>query len=298
MSTQASHYLHSYNLHGGFFMKVIKVLNTSIVLAKRNDRREVIVFGKGIGFKSKPGDVINKDDIEKTYILESEQVSSDVVNLLRDIPGEYLSLVDEIVEHSKSILNVSLYEHIYVSLIDHLYFAVKRVNNNIPISNRMHWEIKKLYPIEYDLGRYALTLVKKHLKVDFPEDEASNIAFHLINAQQIDQNSNQVMLLTSIVKNILNIVKITFDVEFDTDSVNYSRFVNHLQFLAQRLINDKMLNSDDDEFLMSAIHKYNDEYQCSLSISDYIKTRFERSIPNEELLYLIIHINRVIVRDK
>ncbi|SHE41749.1 transcriptional antiterminator, BglG family [Vibrio gazogenes DSM 21264] len=279
-------------------MKIIKILNTSVVLVKRNDNREVIVFGKGIGFKSKPGDRINPDDIEKTYILESDSVTLEVIDLLRDIPGEYLSLVSEIVEHTESVLKVSLYEHVYVSLIDHLYFAAKRLKQNMPISNRMHWEIQKLYPMEYSLGKHALTLAKQYLDVDFPEEEASNIAFHLINAQQVDQNMNQVMLLASIVKNILNIVKITFDVEFDTFSVNYSRFVNHLQFFAQRLVGDKMLKSDDDEFLMSAIHKYNEEYECALSINDYVKARFERSIPNEELLYLIIHINRVIVRDK
>ncbi|WP_074374328.1 BglG family transcription antiterminator LicT [Vibrio spartinae] len=279
-------------------MKIIKILNTSVVLVKRNDSREVIVFGKGIGFKSKPGDQINPDDIEKTYILESDSVTLEVIDLLRDIPGEYLSLVSEIVEHAESVLKVSLYEHVYVSLIDHLYFAAKRLKQNMPISNRMHWEIQKLYPMEYSLGKHALTLAKQYLDVDFPEEEASNIAFHLINAQQVDQNMNQVMLLASIVKNILNIVKITFDVEFDTFSVNYSRFVNHLQFFAQRLVGDKMLKSDDDEFLMSAIHKYNEEYECALSINDYVKARFERSIPNEELLYLIIHINRVIVRDK
>ena len=44
-------------------MRVVKVLNTSIVLAKRNDNKEVIAMGKGIGFRSRPGDIINENEI-------------------------------------------------------------------------------------------------------------------------------------------------------------------------------------------------------------------------------------------
>ncbi|MCY7604131.1 CAT RNA binding domain-containing protein, partial [Bacillus altitudinis] len=36
-------------------MEIIKVLNTSVVLAKRDDGKEIIVMGKAIGFKNKPG---------------------------------------------------------------------------------------------------------------------------------------------------------------------------------------------------------------------------------------------------
>lgn len=43
-------------------MKVIKVLNNSLVLTADDDNREVIVMGKGIGFNSKTGDEINPAD--------------------------------------------------------------------------------------------------------------------------------------------------------------------------------------------------------------------------------------------
>ncbi len=47
-------------------MKVIKVLNNSLVLSTDSDNREVIVMGKGIGFNSKVGDVLAAASIEKS----------------------------------------------------------------------------------------------------------------------------------------------------------------------------------------------------------------------------------------
>lgn len=279
-------------------MKVMKVLNSSVVLVKRSDKKEVIALGKGIGFKSKPGDFISEDEVEKIYVLESEVVASDMMNLMRNTPNEYLILVDEIITHAKKTLRSELCENIYVSLTDHLHIAAKRVKNNIPITNRMLWEIQKLYPLEYEIGKQSLILAKERIGVEFPEEEAGNIAFHLVNAQQTDGNMEQVLLLASIVKDILNIVKITFNVEFDTFSVNYSRFINHLQFFSQRLVESKMLHNDDDELSFQAARKYTVEHECAISISEYVAARFDKSIPNEEMLYLIIHINRVIDRNK
>ena len=278
-------------------MKVIKVLNTSVVLVKRRDGKEVIILGKGIGFRSKPGDYVLPEEVEKTYVLENKSVTLDVAELLTNVPNEYLQLVNEIVEYATKVLNVQLCETLYVSLIDHLYIAVKRMNNNKKITNRMHWEIQKLYPAEYDIGLYSLSLIKKYINTDFPEEEAANIAFHLVNAQQVDGNIEHVLLLSSIVRDILNIVKVTFEFEFDTSSINYSRFVTHLQYFSQRLVSNKMLKNSDDELLIQASNKYVSEYNCIVSICEYVNARFDKIIPNEELLYLLIHVNRVVERE-
>lgn len=54
-------------------MKVIKVLNNSLVLTADDDNREVIAMGKGIGFNSKTGDEINPAAIEKVYVVQEGQ---------------------------------------------------------------------------------------------------------------------------------------------------------------------------------------------------------------------------------
>ncbi|KAA8786904.1 beta-glucoside operon transcriptional antiterminator [Paenibacillus sp. 4624] len=277
-------------------MRVVKVLNTSIVLAKRNDNKEVIAMGKGIGFRSRPGDIINENEIEKVYVVENEGMSSDMTALMRETPEEYLILADEIISYAKQVLSRDLSENLYFSLTDHLHMAAKRFKSNITIQNRMLWEVQKFYPQEFLIGKQALKFIKDKLGLDLPEEEAANIAFHLVNAQQTEQNMSQVMMMTTTVKDILNIIRIHYGIELDTSSINYSRFLTHLQFFVQRLLENTMLQSKDDELLERISSKYPEESNCVSKINNYIGAKFERFMSDEERLYLIIHISRVMDR--
>lgn len=279
-------------------MEVVKILNSSVVLAKRGeDDKEIIVMGKGIGFKSKPGDIVSDDEIEKVYVLENETISSDLTALMKETPKEYLILADEIISYAKHTLSRHLSDHLYVSLTDHLYMATKRFRDNMTIQNRMLWEVKKFYPQEFSIGMHGLSLIHNQIGLSLPEEEAANIAFHLVNAQQNDDNMNQVMLMTNTVKDVLNIIKIHYQVELDTHSINYSRFLTHLQFFIQRLFEHKTLNTQDHELFDQIASKYPQEEECVLLIKEYIEARFEHTISSEEMMYLIIHINRVMSRN-
>ncbi|CAI6047138.1 Transcription antiterminator LicT [Paenibacillus sp. JJ-100] len=277
-------------------MRVVKVLNTSIVLAKRNDSKEVIAMGKGIGFRSRPGDIINESEIEKVYVVENEGMSSDMTALMKETPKEYLILADEIISYAKQVLSRDLSDNLYFSLTDHLHMAAKRFKSNITIQNRMLWEVQKFYPQEFLIGKQALKFIKDRLELDLPEEEAANIAFHLVNAQQTEQNMSQVMMMTNTVKDILNIIRIHYGIELDTLSINYSRFLTHLQFFVQRLLENTMLESKDDELLERISNKYPEESNCVSKINNYIGAKFERYMSKEERLYLIIHISRVMDR--
>lgn len=279
-------------------MKIIKVLNISVVLAKREDQKEVIAMGKGIGFSKKPGDIINEADIEKIYIPENKSTSNDLANLMKETPKEYLMLTDEIISYAKDRLDKHLNENLYIALTDHLYMATKRFKENLTIQNRLLWEVKKFYPEEFSIGLHALDLIEKQLGMRFPEEEAANIAFHLVNAQQTDDNMSQVLLMTNTVKDILNIIKFHYKVDIQTDTINYSRFLTHLQFFVQRLLENKMLGTPDHDLFDQIYQKYPEEGKCVEKIEKYVKTNFDYAISNEEKMYLIIHINRVVSRNK
>lgn len=98
------------------------------------------------------------------------------------------------------------------------------------------------------------------------------------------------------VKDILNIIRIHYGIELDTLSINYSRFLTHLQFFIQRLLENTMLESKDDELLERISMKYPEEGSCVSKINNYIGAKFERFMANEERLYLIIQISRVMDR--
>ncbi len=103
--------------------------------------------------------------------------------LLEDIPSEYVSLCYDIIEYAKNILDVELNDYIYVTFTDHINNAIKLFDSGISTSNPLIWEIKKFYPKEFKVGLKALEFIEDELGKQLPEDEAANIALHLINAQ-------------------------------------------------------------------------------------------------------------------
>ena len=68
-------------------------------------------------------------------------------------------------------------------LTDHLHFAVERQRLGITVTNRVLWELKHFYRHEYEVGLRGLQRACQLLNVSLPEEEAGNIAFHIVNAR-------------------------------------------------------------------------------------------------------------------
>ena len=54
-------------------MKVIKVLSNSLLMALDDYGQEVILLGKGIGYKRAIGTKLKKSDVEKIYVLRDRR---------------------------------------------------------------------------------------------------------------------------------------------------------------------------------------------------------------------------------
>lgn len=89
---------------------------------------------------------------------------------------------------------------------------------------------QKFYKEEYEVGKAALQIIHSKLGVRLPEDEAGHIALHLVNAELNEEMPNMVNI-TKIMNDILNIVKRHFRLEYDEESLAYYRFITHLKFL-------------------------------------------------------------------
>ncbi len=53
-------------------MKIIQVINTNTVLAEKNEE-EVVLMGKNIGFKKRPGEEVDQEKIEKVFKKKQEK---------------------------------------------------------------------------------------------------------------------------------------------------------------------------------------------------------------------------------
>lgn len=276
-------------------MKIEKVFNNNVVSAFNEENIELVIMGKGLAFQKRPGDEIDDDKIEKVFTLKNKDMSERFKTLLYEVSIELMEVTEEVIKKAKSKLGRELNDSIYVSLTDHINFAIERNKKGLDIKNALLWEIKKLYKDEFSLGVEALGMIKEKLDVTLPEDEAGFIAMHIVNAELNEEMPN-IVNITKTMQDILKIVKYHFKMDFNEESLNFFRFVTHLKFFAQRLYSKTYMEGEDD-FLFEAVkNKHKQAYECTEKINDYVKRQFDYELTNDEKLYLTIHIERVINR--
>lgn len=276
-------------------MRVVKVLNTSVVLAVEDGNGEVILMGKGIGFRKSIGQALTPEETDRVFVLRDRETNRNILQLAAQIDGRVFEITRRVVEYARTRYQMQLMDHIYLALTDHLAFAVKRQEEGLTLPGTYLLDVKRFNPREYDVGRYALQLVQTELNVFLPEDEISNIAFHFINAQRITAPADDSVKMSKIIKGILEIVKYTFSVDYNEDSVSYSRFLTHLQALAHRLVQGIPLTDDLTDFLYEqVVPKCPEEYRSTDRIGAFLHDSFGITLSREEALYLTIHIHRVL----
>lgn len=277
-------------------MIVKKILNNNLILVTDENEKEHIVMGKGLRFSNTVGKELVDSNIEKVYVLKEENTKN-YLDLLENAPKEYVETVQEAVRLANVWSEKELNEQLFVTLFDHLIFALERYNNHIVLQNRMLWEIKQFYPKEYQVSKKVVAFLNKELSIELPEEEAGNIAFHLVNAQSEQNDMGNTILGIKMQKNIFNIVQMMFQKKLDADSMNYARFVIHVQFFLQRLFDDKMLEDPGlgvYEYVQERLPK---EVECAGQIKKYIEKTMSVTISKEEIGYLALHISRVVQQE-
>ena len=269
-----------------------KVINNNIISAYEKSGAEVIVMGRGIGFKKKQGEVVPADQISKIFRIKSRTLAEQFKELLANMPLERVRISDEIISHAKDHLKLKLNQSIYVTLTDHINFAIERVSQGIEPQNALLWEIKRFYPQEFQLGIYALELIHDRLGILLPEDEAGFIALHFVNAEY-GTDIRDAVKFPDQMQAIVDIVERELGILLDESSLHYERFMTHIKFLIQRIYRKELLSSEDRELSLLMQRKYPREYQCSVKVAEYIMQATGSRLSEEEIMYLSVHIRRV-----
>ncbi len=284
-------------------MVVKGILNNNAVIAADENRKEVVVVGSGIGFKSRKGQILKKEDIQKVFILQEACASANLIQLLSSIDENYIEVSKKIVKYGRDNLDIKIHDSIYVTLSDHIRVAILRKRREIIFDYSMNWSIRKIYRNEYHVGEVALKIIEKECGVKLPEEEAGAIAWHFVNAEigNTSDEMHDMAFLTSLIQKVVNFVKYYLGIEPDEESIEYYRFLRYLQSIALRIeMKQKMdlkKNRFDEEMLMLAKNKFQEAYECVEKMSELIRREYFSEISTEEFLQLIMHIERFIEKE-
>ncbi|MEB6213658.1 PRD domain-containing protein [Mammaliicoccus sciuri] len=273
-------------------MKITKILNNNVVISKINGE-ERIVMGVGIAFGKKNGQAIEKDKIDKIFRMTSDEQER-MLTLIKELDDDVLLISQEIIVEANKLYKEPLSESIYIALTDHINYAIKRHKEGTVINNPLLYEIKRLYPDEYKIGLFGIDRIAKHFNLDMPKDEAGFIAMHIVNANMNESISN-VYEITKITQSIVNLVRYHFNLDVSEEELSYARFITHLKFFSQRLINFESLEEVMDISLLASLQrKYSESNRCVDKIGDFLKRNYNHDLSNDERVYLILHIARLL----
>lgn len=276
-------------------MRIDKVYNNNVVQVIDDKGQEVIVMGRGLGFQKKVGEAINPDLIERTFVPQETALEKEWHQVYGKLSDQELSLVLTVIDRAETGLGQTFEASFYIALADHLHYAIERTREGLSLKNPLAWEVRKFYPQEYQLGLEALDVVAESLGVRLDEDEAASLALHFVNAQKDSGLVTKNLQISQLVTAILDIVRLHFGLAKlgEDSSLTYTRFVTHVQYFAQRVVNG-LVQGVNDAFLYQQVQEnYPDAYACTQKIKAYVEETHGFEMSQDEVVYLTIHIQRL-----
>lgn len=274
-------------------MKVEKIINNNIISSRDDNGSELIVMGCGLGFGKKPGQRVDDSKIEKIFKLDNKDSLERFKELLTKLPLEYIQVSDEIISYAKETLEEELNENVYLTLTDHISFAIDKYKEGMIFSNALLEEIKIFYPNEYMVGKHALYLIEKKTGIRLLEDEAASIAIHLVNAE-FNSAISTTFTLTQMIREMMGIIMEEMPA-FVGDARHQDKLAINLKHLVYRILTEEPSGQGrtDESFYRFVREHCKREYQLICRINSFIEEKYNSSMTEEEKIYLTLNVKRI-----
>ena len=250
--------------------QVLKILNNNTILAKEGNN-EIIILAKGIGFGKKVNDHFEIPPQAKKYMMQKNYQAKDKLKEVIDyINPVYLEIAAEIIKEATNKFQ-KVNHDILIPLADHIHFTIKRMDENIMPSNPFTYDIRLLFPDEYEVALKSKEIIKSFINKEINNDEVSFITLHIHE---------------SIIK-----LQTDLNMKIDIESISYARLMNHIKFLIIRLNTNEQLQMDISEFTKN---KFPFAYEQAIRMCDNLSKVLHKELPESEVGYLALHLERIL----
>lgn len=271
-------------------MQAVKVFNNNAVSVVMPDGREAILVGNGLGFGRRPGDVIDKSRVSKVYYVQNE-LQTKFLKMLDNVTPQVMQAAERISLAAEE-QGILLSSKSTISLVDHISFALERVEKGTFLPNLMLSETRMLYPKEYAVGQRALELVRQFCGVQLPEDEAGYIALHLVAGAADGALAYDTV---KFVKAVKEIICDTYHCTFEEESLETTRLTVHLKFLAARILRHTPWQDAGLESMYTVLLQRDSRNEvCLQRINAYLRQEFDYELDHQEQVYLLIHLTKIV----
>ena len=275
-------------------MKITKVFNNSAVLGLDEHGGEVVLFGRGLGFRTRPGDEVDPSDVERKFVPGGATSTDRIAEYLQDIPADDITLAENILGEARKEFGPSVSENALFPLADHLNFAFRRIREGINIDYALQWEVASLYPRELAFAQRMLDVVAERRRIVLPGGEAVALALHFVNAQFGAGEMSETMKVTDALVAVLRTASDEFGVPVDPESVFVARFVTHVRYLILRRMRGAGVAEVDPEVGDAVRAASPGAYSVAERMADELSQTFGWDVGTEERFYLALHVYRLL----
>lgn len=269
-------------------MQILRVFNNNVVLARRGND-EVIVTGRGLGFKAHHGDDIEPARVAQVFTPSLGRDPDHLAIMLAALSPDY---IDKVVAALGKV-GVDAELTLVVALADHIQSAVKRTRAGHHISYPLRAEVEHLYPEDYRRSTQVLAVINAELETPLPDEEAIALALHLVNAGFASGDLSQTYRMTGLIQQLIAIIGEFLGTELDSEEVTVARFITHLRYLFVRMQQNKQLSAEHSAIGRAIVEAYPRASECAKILANIIELRMDDPLTDDEISYLALHVARL-----
>lgn len=271
-------------------MKVIKKINNNVAVCVDASGRQLVAFGKGIGFPSMPYDINDMTLIERTFYDMDDRF----LPMLAEIPSEIFDVARQVADRASRTIDTEFNANMPFTLADHINFCIERERKRLNIKLPAIGGIELLYPKEVEVAKFAIELINKTLGVNLPKIEVAGIAMNIINAEMESASYEVNYNEEAITEGIIQIIEQAFNTKLDRMSYDYVRLDTHLRYMYARIGSNSSIEKDYIDLYDPLRKESPRTEECVNKIAEHLKVIWKTEIDNNERLYLWLHIDRAV----
>lgn len=278
-------------------MRIVQVLNNNAVIAvpgsgPAGPAGERILVGRGVGFGRRPGQAVDPERVERSFVPQSTAQGQQLSALLAQIPFDEVAAVGRACAYIRARLPYGLGPSMDIALLDHVHAALDRHAHGLNVPNALLSELRSYQSEEYAVAVTALGVINQDLGVDLPEDEAGYIVLHIVNAAT-DVGKTASMSLARLVNAELQGAERSFAALLRPSSASYPRFLAHMRAMLRRYFTARQLHDHRSELFDLVAEQYPQDAEQARAFAADLADRHGRPVTDEEVFYLILHLSRL-----
>ncbi len=271
-------------------MRAVKRINHNAAICEDAAGRQLIALGRGIGFGELPRE-IGLSEIHRTFY----DIDSKYLAFIDDVEPEVLEFAAQLAGLATQQLSYKLSPNLPITLADHLQFALKRAREHMVMSLPLSADVQLAHPVEFKLGEIAVAGMQKTFGVRMQRGEAAGVALSIVNAAVMPSSTRAASTQREddLLEQACELVESEMHVTIDRESFSFARFSTHVRYLFKRVADDTPLETENIELYATLVEQNPQAAECARKIGAIIEEAYGKEFAEEELLYLIMHINRI-----